>query len=172
MKQLEFGDIEPRQLGRRLREARKARSLTQQEVAEALAVARNTVTAMEKGERRVQPDDICRIAYYDFVSVEAMTLRLEELRFLPSGTWYHLKDRGFRVREAQAQLGLEPRPDDDNRLPTRYRLLAVQAHENELITEGELVRLRHTDALRQGERCWTSRTCCTWRKRERSRHSE
>ena len=62
MKRLEIGDIEPRQLGRRLQEARKARGLTQQDVAVALAVARTTVTAMEKGERRVQPGDIIRMA--------------------------------------------------------------------------------------------------------------
>ena len=94
---------------------------------------------------RVTAADICRMAHYYFVSVEAMTLRLEELRLLPAGTWDRLKDRGFRVREAQALLGLEPRIDDDQRLPTRYRLLAVQAFENELITEGELVRLLRSD---------------------------
>ena len=30
--------------------------------------------------------DICRMAHYYFVSVEAMALRLEELRLLPGGT--------------------------------------------------------------------------------------
>lgn len=94
---------------------------------------------------RVTAADICRMAHYYLVSVEAMTLRLEELRLLPAGTWDRLRDRGFRVREAQAQLGLEPRTDDDQILPTRYRLLAVQAFEEELITEGELIRLLRND---------------------------
>ena len=106
---------------------------------------RRRFNQIRSAEARVTAADICRMAYYYFVSVEAMTLRLEELTLVPSGTWDRLKDRGFRVREAQAHLGLEPRPDDEHRLPTRYRLLAVQAYEDELITEGELVRVLHTD---------------------------
>ena len=94
---------------------------------------------------RITAADICRMAHYYFVSVEAMTLRLEELRLLSTGTWDRLRDRGFRVREAQTELGLEPRSDNEYRLPTRYRLLAVQAYEDELITEGELVRLLRSD---------------------------
>ena len=106
---------------------------------------RRRFNQIRSAEARVTAADICRMAYYYYVSVEAMTLRLEELRLLSSGTWDRLKDRGFRVREAQTHLGLEPRPDDEHRLPTRYRLLAVQAYEDELITEGELVRLMRTD---------------------------
>lgn len=96
-------------------------------------------------DSRITAADICKMAFYYLVSVEAMTLRLEELRLLSSGTWDRLRDRGFKVREAQAQLGLEPRADDEHRLPTRYRLLAVQAYEEELVTEGELVRLLRSD---------------------------
>ncbi len=106
---------------------------------------RRRFNQIRSAEARVTAADICRMAHYYFVSVEAMTLRLEELRLLPSGTWDRLKDRGFRIREAQAHLGLEPRSDDEYRLPTRYRLLAVQAYEDELITEGELLRLLRTD---------------------------
>ena len=106
---------------------------------------RRRFNQIRSADDRVTAADICRMAYYYFVSVEAMTLRLEELRLLPSGTWDRLKDRGFRVREAQAHLGLEPRPDEEHGRPTRYRLLAVQAYEDELITEGELVRLLRTD---------------------------
>ena len=62
-------------------------------------------------------------------SVEAMMLRLEELRLLPGGTWERLRDRGFRVREAQAQLGLARRSPNDSSLPLRYQLLAVRAYE-------------------------------------------
>ena len=57
-----FAEIDPRVLGLRLQEARKARGLTQQDVAEQLGVARTTITAIEKGERRVQPDELARLA--------------------------------------------------------------------------------------------------------------
>ena len=91
--------------------------------------------------------DICRIAHYYFVSVETMTLRLEELRLLPSGTWDRLRDRGFRVREAQQQLGLSHRPDSDSALPMRYQLLAIRAYEEGKLTEGELSRLLRSDRV-------------------------
>ena len=53
---------DPRVLGRRLQAARKARHLTQQQVAESLAVARTTITALEKGERRTQPSELIQLA--------------------------------------------------------------------------------------------------------------
>ena len=43
MREHEVGSIDPRLLGRRIQGARKARGLTQQEVADALSVARTTV---------------------------------------------------------------------------------------------------------------------------------
>ena len=40
--------VDPRVLGQRLQDARRARGLTQQEVADSLELARTTVTALEK----------------------------------------------------------------------------------------------------------------------------
>ena len=91
--------------------------------------------------------DVCRLAHYYFVSVEAMMLRLEELRLVPGGAWDRLRHRGFRVREAQEQLGLSPHPHDDAQLPLRYRFMAVQAHVEEELTEGELSRVLRQDRL-------------------------
>ena len=54
--------IPPPVIGRRLQEARKARGLTQQDVADSLEVARTTVTALEKGERRTRPDELIKMA--------------------------------------------------------------------------------------------------------------
>jgi Zn-dependent peptidase ImmA (M78 family) len=87
------------------------------------------------------------MAHYYFVSVEAMMLRLEELRLLPGGTWERLRDRGFRVREAQEQLDLAPHPHNDTPLPLRYQFLAVQAYAEEDLTEGQLCRLLRQDRL-------------------------
>ncbi len=111
--------------------------------------------------------EVCRLAHYYFVSVEAMLLRLEELRLVPGGAWERLRDRGFRVRVAQQQLGLSPHPHDDASiaeahrrttqlsphphddapLPLRYQFLAVQAHVEGELTEGELCRVLRRDRL-------------------------
>lgn len=54
--------IDPATIGARLAHARKARGLTQQQAAETLGVARTTVTAMEKGERRPRAAELVRLA--------------------------------------------------------------------------------------------------------------
>ena len=55
-------EADPRILGLRLQEARKARGLTQQDAAEYVDVARTTMTAIEKGERPIQPEELVRLA--------------------------------------------------------------------------------------------------------------
>jgi Zn-dependent peptidase ImmA (M78 family)/transcriptional regulator with XRE-family HTH domain len=50
--------IDRRALGERLQAARKARGLTQQEVADRLQIARTTLAAIEKGERMIRPDEL------------------------------------------------------------------------------------------------------------------
>lgn len=105
----------------------------------------NEISRAAAGEVTVA--DVCRIAHYYFVSIEAVTLRLEELRLLPGGTWDRLRDRGFRVREAQEQLGLSRRPDGDHLLPLRYQLLAIRSYEEGQLTEGELARLLRVDRV-------------------------
>ena len=96
---------------------------------------------------RITAAEVCRIAHHYFVSVEAMMLRLEELRLLPGGTWDRLRDRGFKVREAQAQLGLLPHPSSDRLLPFRYQLLAARAYEEGNLTEGQLARVLRVDRV-------------------------
>src|SRR4051812_36448563 len=55
-------ELDPRVLGARIQEARKARGITQQEAAEALGMSRPTYIAIEKGERPVQPRELIRLA--------------------------------------------------------------------------------------------------------------
>ncbi len=105
----------------------------------------NEISRAASGEVTVA--DVCRLAHYYYVSIEAITLRLEELRLLPGGTWDRLKDRGFRVREAQEQLGLSRRTNGDHMLPLRYRLLAIRSYEEGQLTEGELARLLRVDRV-------------------------
>ena len=54
--------IDPKILGARLQEARRARGFTQQDVAEEMDMARTTVVAIEKGERRILPDELIKLA--------------------------------------------------------------------------------------------------------------
>lgn len=49
-------------IGQRLRGARRARGLTQQEVADVLGVARTTLVAIEKGERRARAGELVQLA--------------------------------------------------------------------------------------------------------------
>ncbi len=96
---------------------------------------------------RMTAAEICQLAHHYHVSVEAMMRRLEELRLLPGGTWELLRDRGFKVREAQRQLGLSPHPPDEQALPLRYQYLAALAYENGRLTEGELARYLRVDRV-------------------------
>ncbi|MGD9892622.1 MAG: helix-turn-helix domain-containing protein [Dehalococcoidia bacterium] len=95
----------------------------------------------------VTPADLCRLAHVYCVSVEAMTLRLEELRLLKTGTWDRLRLSGFRVREAQQLLDLTPHPSSDEMLPLRYRYLAAAAYEDGALSEGQLARFLRVDRL-------------------------
>lgn len=56
-----LAEIDPRFLGARLRQAREARDWTQQQVADQLGVARTTLVAIEKGERRIRPEELMRL---------------------------------------------------------------------------------------------------------------
>ncbi len=54
--------VAPAELGHRLRLARNARGLTQQDAADWLNVARTTITALEKGDRKARPGEIISLA--------------------------------------------------------------------------------------------------------------
>jgi Zn-dependent peptidase ImmA (M78 family) len=96
--------------------------------------------------------DVCRLAHFYAVSVEAMTRRLEELRLIPLGTWDRLRQERFRVREAQTLLGLEPVHIDEESFSPRYVALAVEAWQQEQLSEGQLARFLRTDRLGARER--------------------
>lgn len=84
--------------------------------------------------------DLCLLADQYEVSVEAMTRRLESLGCVRRGTWDKLA-RGFEGRKVQSYLGFAARQPRSLYLPERYRRLAVQAFEEELISESRLVNL-------------------------------
>ena len=55
-------EIDPRVLGARLQDARRSAGLTQQVVADRMEMARTTIVAIEKGERRITPTELIRFA--------------------------------------------------------------------------------------------------------------
>ncbi len=93
------------------------------------------------------PADLCTLAHYYGVSVQALDYRLEDLGLLPAGTWDKLKDRGFRVRKAQEELGLNEIPQRTDRVPLHYQHLAIEALDQGLVTEGHFARLLRVDRL-------------------------
>jgi len=100
-----------------------------------------------RGAERATPADLCILASAYGVSVEAVSRRLEELGLIPPGSWDRLQLKGFRVREAQAELHLQRPVRGMAGLPERYVVLALDAIQRELITEGEFARFLRTDRV-------------------------
>jgi Zn-dependent peptidase ImmA (M78 family)/DNA-binding XRE family transcriptional regulator len=93
------------------------------------------------------PTDLFTLAHYYGVSVMAMTLRLEEMKLLPSGTWYNLKNRGLKVRETQKNLNLAKLPSRSDLNPVHYQHLAIEALDQGLITEGQFAKFISVNRL-------------------------
>jgi Zn-dependent peptidase ImmA (M78 family)/DNA-binding XRE family transcriptional regulator len=87
---------------------------------------------------RFQVADILRMALFYEVSFQAMTLRLEELGLISKGKYDQLMLRDFQPEKARKALGLASIPDLPDKLPARMVRLALQAFENEEISEGDL----------------------------------
>ena len=96
---------------------------------------------------RLTRGDLVRLAHLYRVSLQAMVLRLEELRLVRPGTWDQIEISGFKLHEAQRLLDLSPEPPDERLLPSRYIQLGVEAFRNGLITEGQLARFLRVDRL-------------------------
>src|SRR5688572_28721809 len=62
MRQDNLQDMSPAEVGRRLAVTRRARNLSQDDVARHLGVSRPTVVAMEKGTRGTKPAELISLA--------------------------------------------------------------------------------------------------------------
>ncbi len=100
-----------------------------------------------KASGKFTPADLCTLAHYYGVAVESLVYRLESLSLLPAGTWDNLKERGFRVRKAQSELGLSELPQRTDRVPLHYQHLAIEALDQGLVTEGRFARLMRMPRL-------------------------
>ena len=90
---------------------------------------------------------VCALGDLYQVSVQALVLRLEELRRLPNGTWARLEAEGVKVRSAQKLLGIDANPPIQDLLPKRYVDLAVLAYHQDKLSEGQLARMLRTDRV-------------------------
>ena len=103
--------------------------------------------------------DLYRLSHFYFVSIEAMCLRLEQLKLIPKGTWRSLKGSGLASRRAASILDLPSHPESDRPYPERYKYLAVHAFEQGKISQGQLARFLRCDPVSAREvvaRCLTS----------------
>ena len=89
--------------------------------------------------------DICTMAYYYAVSVEAFTRRLEDLKLAKSGAWERLKASGFKVAEARAILGIARPAVVDDLLPPRYSFLALEGYREGQLSESQLAHFLRVD---------------------------
>ncbi len=94
-----------------------------------------------------QVADLCRMKHFYYVSLEAMTLRIERLGLIPKGMWEYLKEAEFAPRKAEAMLGLPAPPINDSIVPERYRYLAVHAYERGEIGDGDLAHYLRCDVV-------------------------
>lgn len=103
------------------------------------------------GDFRVS--ELCRMADFYAVSLMAMTLRLEGLGLLPRGTWNAIHGSRVPVAELQRETALELGPylESNDLYPHRYMMLAVQAFNDEKISEGELASLLRCHRIRARE---------------------
>ncbi len=90
--------------------------------------------------------DIVQLARFYSVSMEAMTLRLEEMQILRQGVWKELRKSG-KVPEDRIDQSRSVPSCHGQRLPLRYRYLAVQAYAKADISEGALARLLRLDRV-------------------------
>jgi Zn-dependent peptidase ImmA (M78 family)/transcriptional regulator with XRE-family HTH domain len=93
------------------------------------------------------PVDLYSLARYFEVSFQAMTLRLEDLRLLPKGSYEKIRKSQIRPRDLARHE--EPRAPSAPRrkLPERYVALAVAAYDQEMLSEGELVEYLDADIV-------------------------
>jgi Zn-dependent peptidase ImmA (M78 family)/transcriptional regulator with XRE-family HTH domain len=96
---------------------------------------------------KVTPATLVQLAHAYGVSVQALTLRLEDLRLIAPGTWDRLLDNDFQPRAAARLLGLAAAERNAEALPLHYRLLAVQLYADGEITETQLARYLGTDIV-------------------------
>lgn len=93
------------------------------------------------------PTHLFNMAHYYGVSLEALALRLEQMKLLRTGLWDSLRDRGLKVRQTQQELGIGEVQQRSDAVPVHYQHLAIQALGAGQITEGRFADFLGVDRL-------------------------
>ena len=102
--------IDPRTLGLRLQEARKATGMTQLEVADHLGMARTTVVAIEKGERKITAQEIMQFGkLYKRAVSDLVSKRVVAESLVPQ---FRASQKDLDVSYDQAAIELQNRAED------------------------------------------------------------
>jgi DNA-binding XRE family transcriptional regulator len=92
--------IDPRVLGQRLADARKARDMTQEEAAESLGCSRATLIAIEKGARPAKPEEIVALARIYGRALHEIVRPGEPIADLQP----HLRGAAWRMKAGDGQI--------------------------------------------------------------------
>lgn len=109
---------------------------------------RRRVTDIREKNQKLPISDLFRLADRFGVGLQAMVLRLEEMRELATGSWDQLQVK-VSIKQAKLRLGLGDIPGRTDVLPVRYKQLAFEAHDKKLISETQLanfLRVKRVDA--------------------------
>ncbi|MEM7536326.1 MAG: XRE family transcriptional regulator [Chloroflexota bacterium] len=91
-----------------------------------------------QAKEKVTPADLVQLANDYGVSFEALVRRLEGMKLVPKGIYDRLKQRGFKPDDAKKELQLPDFSEPSEMLPERYFALAMQAYDEENISESQL----------------------------------
>src|SRR5258708_32303627 len=108
--------VDPRVLGQRITEARKARCKTQEEVADFLECSRPTYIAIEKGDRLAKSDEIIKLASFLGRRVHELVRPTEPVMDLQP----HLRAVAEKMKGSD-ELALNPAIDELQRHAQAYR---------------------------------------------------
>jgi Zn-dependent peptidase ImmA (M78 family) len=98
------------------------------------------------GSGKFSPRHLILMAHAFNVAVEAMCRRLEGLHLLPEGTFDSLRDRGFAIEAAKKAI-VGTSPVIHSHSPPRLMLLAIDAHQKGLLSEGQLCEMLAIDRV-------------------------
>ncbi|WP_203718960.1 XRE family transcriptional regulator [Asanoa siamensis] len=110
-------------------------------------LARRFNELKRSGAGVVTPATLVQLAHLYCVSVNALTLRLEDLQLIPQGTWDKLRDHNFQPRSAAQDLGLKAPVHSAEMMPIHYRSVAAQLYADGEITEAQFARYLRTDIV-------------------------
>lgn len=131
----------------RSRDERLAEAFASRFLLPAEGLTRRFQVARRSRDDRFTPVDLLQLASLYEVSAQAMALRLEDLHLVGGGWWDSLVQRGLRVQDARAEIGLPVTPRYQDVLPRRAQYLAVEAYLDGELSEGRLAHLLRSDRV-------------------------